>query len=448
VEQGGSLAGLLAKRSREEDHRDEDISVARVWTGHQAEFWHPGIMAKYIAAGAVAERVRATGGRAEVTWLVVDQDANEPWKVPYPGLVEGKLTRAVWSVPFADKGSASAGAFAAETPACALPVLQPGPAPRGALVCVDEGLEAVRAALVRHAGESNAARQVTMALCDLLAAWCRPDRVVYASGLARTPEFGEFVEQLGREPAVCVQAYNRAVAAVPEARVRALRVEGGRVELPLWRMPSAPGRARRAVWSDELASVKMEELSPRALAMTALVRMGLCDLFIHGTGGGVYDRITERWLGEWLGGEPLAPTAVVTATRYLPFDVRVRRPEEIARARWAAHAARHSPALLGDADGERRRRDLVAAVKSARARGESPRAAYEALHAFLGQEREERAGNLQELERGAVEAARDVEVAGVVYDRTWPFPLYPRGVLDGLKVEVERAVEGADQKKA
>jgi hypothetical protein len=122
------------------------------------------------------------------------------------------------------------------------------------------------------------------------------------------------------------------VARVPEARVRPLRVEGARVELPLWWMPGRVGRARRAVWSDELAALKVDELAPRALAMTALVRKELCDLFIHGTGGGVYDRITDLWLGEWLGGGALAPTAVVTATRHLPFDVRVRRPEEIARA--------------------------------------------------------------------------------------------------------------------
>jgi hypothetical protein len=416
--------------------------VARVWTGHQAEFWHPGIMAKYLAAGALAERVRAGGGRAEVTWLVVDQDASEAWKVPYPAMVERELTRAVWSVPFAGGMTASDGVFSADTPVCALPALRPEGAPAGALACVTEGLERVRGALLRHEGEGNAARQVAAALRDLLAPWCAPDAVVFASELWRGEAFGRFVEEVRRDPAGCVGAYNRGVERVPGARVRALRVEGSRVELPLWRMPGTAGRPRRAVWSDELAGVRVEELAPRALAMTAVARMALCDLFIHGTGGGVYDRITEAWVGEWLGGRTLAPTAVVTATRRLPFDVEVRTPEEIARARWRAHAARHSPGVLGDEAGEARRRTLVEGVRTARARGVPVRGEFEALHHFLAEQRARHGERVRELQREAEGAARDVAVAGVVHERAWPFPLYPKDVLDGLKAEVERAVGG------
>ena len=433
----GSLGDLLKN-----DHRGEGNSVARVWTGHQAEFWHPGIMAKYLAAGALAGRVRAGGGRAEVTWLVVDQDANEAWRVPYPAVVEGKLSRGVWGVPFAGGVTASQGTFSAETPACALPVMEPGEPPKGAVASVTEGLRQIGRVLEKHKGAGNAARQVTEAMCELLEPWCRPDRVVYASELWRKDAFARVLEEVRRDPVGCVGAYNRAVAGVPRAHVRPLRVEGARVELPLWRMPGGVGRARRAVWSDELAGLKAEELSARALLMTAVVRSALCDVFIHGTGGGVYDQITERWFAEWIPGVRLAPTAVVTATRRLPFDVRVRTPEEIARARWRAHAAKHSPGVLGDEAGEARRRVLVENVRTARARGVSVRGEFEALHRFLAEQRARHAERVRELEHGAVEAARDVGVAGVVHERAWPFPLYPRDVLDGLKAEVERVVGG------
>jgi hypothetical protein len=405
-------------------------------------------MAKYIAADGLAAQVHAAGSSAHVTWLVVDEDANEPWKIPYPAVVDGRLTRAVWTIPMAG-ATASGSVFSAETPTCALPVLQPGAAPRGALPYVTEGLEAIRAALVRHQHEANVARQVAGALSDLIAPWCKPDAVVFASELWRGQSFAAFVELMRGDAGACVAAYNRAVAQVPAARVRPLRVEGGRVELPLWRMPRGLGGTRRPVWSDELASLKLEDLAPRALAMTAALRLGECDLFIHGTGGGVYDRITELWVADWFTkGGAIAPTGVVTATRHLRFDIKVRTPAEIARAQWTAHAARHSPGVLGDEGGEAKRRELVKAVKTARARGESPRVAFEALHAFLDHERRAHAGRLENLDRAAADAAGDSDVARVVYERGWPFPLYPRNVLDDLAREVREAVGTAVQNKA
>src|SRR5690606_40978326 len=86
------------------------------------------------------------------------------------------------------------------------------------------------------------------------------------------------------------------------------------VELPLWRV-DREGRRHRAFLHD----LEMDgTLYPRALMMTALARLGLCDLFIHGTGGGRYDQVTERWMYEWLKVK-LAPMAVATASIHLPF---------------------------------------------------------------------------------------------------------------------------------
>src|SRR5215213_3876168 len=57
-------------------------------TGHQPEFWHPGILAKYLAADAAA---RVVGG--DVLWVVVDQARPSSVWVPYPARVEGRLTK-------------------------------------------------------------------------------------------------------------------------------------------------------------------------------------------------------------------------------------------------------------------------------------------------------------------------------------------------------------------
>jgi hypothetical protein len=45
-----------------------------IMTGHQAEFWHTGILAKYLAADAAAGALGA-----DVAWLVVDQDRPARW---------------------------------------------------------------------------------------------------------------------------------------------------------------------------------------------------------------------------------------------------------------------------------------------------------------------------------------------------------------------------------
>ncbi|MCA9274359.1 MAG: hypothetical protein KDA31_15085, partial [Phycisphaerales bacterium] len=42
-----------------------------IMTGHQAQLWHPGILAKLFAAQSVASQV---GG--VVVWLIVDMDTN------------------------------------------------------------------------------------------------------------------------------------------------------------------------------------------------------------------------------------------------------------------------------------------------------------------------------------------------------------------------------------
>ncbi len=426
-----------------------------IMTGHQAEFWHPGVLAKYVAADEAARQLRARGVQPRVVWLVVDQDSNEPWNIAYPAIsaevasphdgAPRRLSRQTWPLKLRGKATASS-AVLPDTPTACVPVIEPPEdvaaavrALHPALPSVEYGLQRIADSLRAHMGKPNAARQVIAAVCDLLSPALRPDEVIYASELSRGAPFAGLLENIRRDPERCVAAYNQAVAESPEARLRPLQSDGSRVELPLWQMPESPGSPRRAVDADTLESAPTHSLAPRALLMTALVRRSMCDLFIHGTGGGIYDRVMEQWVELWMPGETLAPMAVVTATRTLDFGGPAPlTAAERAHVVWMAHAATHNPGLVGDKDAAAQKRMFLERVRTARARGEDPRDEFRAMHAALATAR---AGQREQLEGLAAEARAaqaDAGRAAVMHDRTWPFALYGDGLVEELREALAR----------
>ena len=69
-------------------------------------------------------------------------------------------------------------------------------------------------------------------------------------------------------------------------------------------------------------------LRPRALTLTAFVRLFLADYFVHGIGGAKYDRVTDGWIRRFYQVEP--PTyACVSATMHLGLG-EFPKPAEIA----------------------------------------------------------------------------------------------------------------------
>lgn len=135
----------------------------------------------------------------------------------------------------------------------------------------------------------------------------------------------------------------------PGRPVPPLDITPERIELPVW--ASRRGEARRRVFvltspggafvdskghrigkfSASLVAAWVEEgkyesemdgwrLRPRALLMTLWARLFLADLFLHGIGGAKYDLITDEIIREFLNIEAPAFTCV-TATMHLTFPV-------------------------------------------------------------------------------------------------------------------------------
>lgn len=416
-----------------------------VMSGHQAQLWHPGILAKYFAGEALAALVDA----ASFAWLVVEQDANEPGLIRLPvrraaGRQSGgrALRVETWAL---DAGAKS---IAADTPAGGRPAIKPTSPPaleageRWAAPHVEAGIAAIRSALIKHAGAESAAMQFGAAALDLLEP-LSPTRpvLVRSMAIARTSLFARVLDRMRADAAACIRAYNAAVVEYPHERIQPL-TEG---ELPLWVLePATAGTLKRRRATVEDLTRSPAELAPRALLMTGLLRWAACDLFIHGLGGGGsqgdhagYDRITERWFSAWLGEErTLAPSVVATATVRLNIDHQGPGPEELRRSQWLAHRARHEPRLLNDAAADEQKQVMVREIRALKRSGADPRPLYRRMHALLEQSRQTHAGRLVEFKLAAESAASRLGDAEIAADRTWAFPLYEPEQLVDLRTRI------------
>jgi len=403
-------------------------------TGHQALLWHPGILAKYLLVDAVTSR----DARFASANLVVDQHAGGYADLLLPvrrrdgGLGERliQLTSAPKDVPMALHE----------------PFTPPRPPARldAALPSVSDGVAQICQAVYDHRDADNAALQMADALWDLMSPWVAPMPNITATDLMQTTFARRLLEAMVDDPWCSIEAYNRAVRAHPEAGIGTLLVRDDYVELPLWRIRS-DGRRMHAYDNDAHTALSdrsdTPQLMPRALFMTALVRLVMSDVFVHGTGGAIYDAAMEDWIEDWLGVSP-SPKGVATATLRLPLvghdetDVDVLARRRDLRRVW--HNPEHTPTVRAPGPVKRRHLDDIA---SAQRGSTARRQAYFEMHRSLDNLRSENAGRLDRMTRQAQEAERAAEDQRIASRRHWAFPLYPRDMLDRLASTIRRQVE-------
>lgn len=462
----GHASEFLAASSRAALGLPTDRPV--VMSGHQASLWHCGILAKWFALRPISARASA-----HAAWLVVDHDTNDPTTIAYPSRTENGLGRGAWKwgrdASLGDDSPLPIRLRAARAPAA--------PPERDKCWSQDtlDALLRTHAALAANATVSNLAEQVTLASCQLLEPLTPvAPSIVFARRLASTPMFQALLRTMLKDPVACVEAYNKAARRFPAAGVRPLECKLDRVELPLWSIQ----RSRKPVIVSDRDSTGQDigpsdTLAPRALLLSAVLRLGVCDLFIHGTGGGEYDKVTDAWMAEWLmnshrdrafldadlrelldqrancGAPILAPSIVVSATVRLEFpEVAVPSPKELEHTIWLAHSAKHR--LLARSDGAfdaARKQSLVDAIALARLgrRGAADvresraaaLAAYRELHAALAASRLEHAATLADYDQRARTAKEARGLASIVHDRTWPFALHPIASLRSLRDAME-----------
>jgi len=398
-----------------------------VMTGHQPTFWHPGILAKYLAADALADTL---GARA--VWFVVDQDALDPFSIDIPLRPEsGALETHTLRLADEPGEGISAASLSPVTPHAIDSSLA------FALDGIGERARSLGAALESHRDETSAARQVVRANFEALAHVLPEHPIVYASDLCRTSLFGNLLDEMARDPAKTVRAYNEAVRRFPDAQLAELALDDTQeiYELPLWSLGA--GAPRRRVYCHDLESIDRNALAPRALLATAIVRLGGCELFVHGSGGTIYDRATEHWMKDWLSAS-LAPSVSISADVRLGLESSSVSFKEARRARWLAHSARHNPALLGNHTAQAAKNALLEQIADAQARGKNPAALFHELHENRITFEFSHAKELADLRKNAASLGRRAAESSTALRRDWPAAIYAPEQLAALKAQVCR----------
>ncbi|MDH4138995.1 MAG: hypothetical protein OEV43_00290 [Coriobacteriia bacterium] len=350
-----------------------------VLTGHQPQLYHPGVWIKNFLLQRFADETGAAG-----IDLVVDSDAFESVSLTMPCL-------------------------APEVRRCSEPLATGGP--NRCFACTDsqdraaverfcsvvDGLLAglPAPALRRHFGEFGTALLSAVEdarnLGELVTfARRRYERVAgtdYAelpvTRLGRTEAFARFVSDIVVRAEEFAACYNSELGRYRRAnRIRTaaqpfpdLSVESAETELPFWAM-GATSRGALSVarhgdtvvllsdgaplfevpaQADAVADALHDAnvmLAPKALTLTLFARLFVADLFIHGVGGGRYDRVTDGVMRDFYGIE--APRYVVASmTMYLPLGGHIVTDEELAEARRRLQRLEHNPdSLLGEVDFE------------------------------------------------------------------------------------------------
>ncbi len=438
-----------------------------VATGHQPTLFHPGVWVKHLLIQRFAETYGATG-----IDVVVDTDA--------AGRVE--LT-----VPCLEPEVRTCGIPLVDAPAQAAYVQVPAPGPDERSAFRAAGMAALSRlpapALGRHfdafcdaldasaPGVSDAGSLVTAARRRYERAAGTDYLELPVSVQARGAAFRRFAAGYLADAEAVRSAMNAALGAY-RARTGTrslaqpfpdLARDGGVTEAPFWVL--VDGRRAAAGVDDhgslcadgvpmlhlggsaEEASAALARhdvlLAPKAIVLTLFERLFVADLFVHGTGGGRYDRVTDEFIRAYHGIEPPA-YAVASMTLLLPLGGRLTTDAEVSALEERLNRCTHNPdRMLGeiefDSIEEReaaealatRKKELVEAIAVAGADrkelGREIRETNQALASAIEPVRREIAAELE-----TVRAAR--AACAVLTDRTYPFCLWdPREVMDKVR---------------
>jgi hypothetical protein len=426
-----------------------DDALPLIATGHQAELHHAGVWAKNILISAAAAKL---GGRA--VHFAVDTDEPKHLLLRWPGgsvplTDDPALGRAAWSGMVAPPTPAHLD-YVSDTFSSAASKWRFVP-------MVGDVLSSLRQFSAKSANLSSALTESLQQFDSSLG--LRYDAMLVSPITFSEPYLLLAHHILARADAF-VADYNAALEDYrrqnriknPGRPMPNLRLSGDACEVPFWLDSLASGTRSRATvfrsagaWvlkSDQDEEFRFDpsadgwhsaqrlmdwlrqqslRLSPRALTLTAVLRLLLADNFVHGIGGAQYDQVLDALIERQFGIEP-PRFAVTTATLYFPDAVgepKVCLPCLVQEG----HRLKHS--ILGS---DKMR--LVHEIEAAPRRSLQRASLFAELHerlavAWTSIEVRNWERHLREAEQRAIEER-------VLFDRELFYAIQPRHRLDGL----------------
>jgi hypothetical protein len=445
--------------------------AAVVMAGHQPELFHPGVWVKHFALHGLAHRHGATAVN-----LVVDNDtakstalripALSTAEVPWPHVVTVPFDRWGGEVPYEEATVRDEGLFA-DFPDRAAAVM------RGwDFVPL---LPAFWQEVLRQAGRTPLlGERFASARRAFERRWGCHNLEVPVSRVCRTEPFAWFACHLLAHLPRFHALYNDAVREYRRAHgirsrnhpVPELTAEGDWLELPFWGWRSGQTRRGRLMARFDRGFVELRaggeswgglprlvvptgerlvdawrnlqrhgyKIRSRALTNTLYARLLLCDLFVHGIGGGKYDELTDVLLRRFYGLEPPG-YLVLSATLLLPLPAAPVRADDRCRVARALRDVHYNPQrhldngtapdpVLQDLV-QRKQHWIARQPQDAVGRRERFRQ-IRALTAHFGPYV---AGREHELRQELARVERQLEANAVVQRRDYAFCLYPEAPL-------------------
>ena len=468
-----------------------------IMTGHQPPPFHPGVWIKNFLAGSLAS---AVGGVSLNLTVDTDEARGQVYRFPVRAAQARRLNESDGAAP--DKAEEVQMREVALAPALGgVAFEEQGPVAfdASALGEVLRGIPPALAAPLQRCGmRVQAAASAATSLAEALAVVRRKEEEelgprnleLPVSQMSDTESFRFFVAWMLAEHEQVFAGYNGALAEyrrVYRERSSAQPVpdlarEGGRVELPLWVWRA--GQARRKLWVEpgqgggltiyadqeragvlevdalrarggsrgasphvaQLAALRDAgwKIRPRALSMTLFVRLAVGDVFIHGLGGALYDKINDAMIERLWNVRP-PEIILASCTVFLPVPTYPATPEDLAAARRAVRDWQFNPD-----------RKMSAAVR-ARPEVEGLAGLKEQLYKTMREiDREDRRRAFQRIhelneslarfepdgpavaQKGLTRIQRELRYNAILRNREYPFCFYPAEELAAFYREATR----------
>ncbi|NBO93191.1 MAG: hypothetical protein EBV06_12910 [Planctomycetia bacterium] len=282
-----------------------------VWfvSGHQPELFHPGVWVKNFALQGLARSHDAVAVN-----LIVDNDTAKSSSLRLPNGERIAFDRYSGEQPWEERQVLEPHTFATFPERLAQAMARWHIAPLGVKLwqhLPKTGTLGERLAAGRRALERN---------------WDCHNLEVPLGRVCDTPSFAEFVRLIFRDAPRFVTAYNAAVADYRRRhRIKSrnhpvpdLTREGDWWEMPLWSWSAGASQRERVFVRDSVLRPTGMKLRSRALLTTLFARLCLADVFIHGLGGGLYDRLTDDIICRFFVVQP-PRFVILSATCLLPL---------------------------------------------------------------------------------------------------------------------------------